>query len=680
MKVPISDIRRVNIASFLSFILKRCRGNVGVAIASKANPWCHDIKRRRHFVTSSGGNQFEKREEKNLFEEELKNVYKQFTIQRNNNNESKCEEILIVCDDELSENKKCIGDVVRMDDNTYGVVLQLNKNNTIIGKIRGNMDQGEKYNNGNIAHVGEEKNVYSPFEYLNYLYLLRKEKLNIFSHKSEEMYDKKVIKKQLYINHLLIDMFSKINHGQKVCVIGNKDEGKKNLLTSILCENLLVNLVKNKENFFILCSYIHNSEIVNILENLHEQFRNILICSGEKIGHSEEEKEKYEMDKLYSKKYTYENVQIPNDLLLINSTPQMDSKVATYISPILSLHKLNDYKQIYKNVILILYNVTNYSETVWQLQREMSSFVKNYYHKNEEIIWTNEAKYTLLSALPFSVYTVISKYLSFAAYPHFAQDCDVHSKQGKHQLCVTHTDERDNSRCSYGFTTWKFSDLPYVQEQLRREYTTSSVTSFLFFDHVKGQEKCPIQSYALSLSENCIYLMKNNLGIHSEVNIKHVINNEIVEENKIWECTKNEIKKVIHKRNSLQALIENKKIMNIYIDHWEMEDFIHYNNIYYILMNTNFETLYFNTFQRIVFLRNLLTFNFTNDIITQKHINYYHMQFISYYMDNMKYFSFLEAEFFKKFQLLNQMEYALLFLRKIDAVLKHIKSPFTYVS
>ncbi|CRG95095.1 conserved Plasmodium protein, unknown function [Plasmodium gallinaceum] len=582
---------------------------------------------------------------KNLYEEELNSVFKQYPVYKKKN--EKNEEILIT--NENNKDKK-IGDIIKLDNYIYGVVLQINKNNIVIGKIN---EQEEKNTNKKLTDVNK-KNIYTPFEYVDYLFQ-KNSKLNIFNSNRKEIY-KKVIKKQLYSDILLIDFFNKINYGQKVCVIGEKELGKKKILISIMYENLLVNSIKKNENFFIICSNSYKCEVINIFSHLNELFRNTYKNIGENNNDTENQ-----IENIYSKNYIYENIKIPDDVLLINSTPNNDSKISSYILPLLSLYNLNEYEKKYKNVILIFYDINNYNNIYLELQNQMNTFMKNYYHKNEEI---NKSKSLYIASLPFSIQTILSKYFSSSVYPYYKQKDNNSQKQ-------------DNSNnIKFSLENFKFSDLLNINED--KNYNISnSVTTFCFFD---DDEKInQIKNYALSLSENNIYLKKNNLNIYPEINVNYFIKNDIVENNKIWRIIKNEIRNIFDKRNELFELIENKKMMKIYIDHWEYEDFIHYNNIYYILIYKNFKIFNLNSFENLVFLRNLLTYNFTNEIISQKSIELFYDQFFNYYFKNLKYFSFLYTEYYKNIKSFYQIKNAVIFLNKIDEVIKNIKPPFNYI-
>ncbi|CRH01702.1 conserved Plasmodium protein, unknown function [Plasmodium relictum] len=635
MKKPL--LKWNNIFS-LSYISKRNYYNISTL--SNLNKY-----NKRNILTSRENSHFNKCN-RNLFEEELNNIFKQYPVSEEKS--EKNEEILITS---KNNGDKKIGDVIKLDNYIYGVVLQINKSSIIIGKI---YEREQKNTNEKCIEV-QKKNIYSPFEYLNSLFP-NSNKLNIFNSNNKEVY-KKVVKKQLYSDILLIDFFNKIKFGQKVCVIGEKDFGKKKILISVMYENLLVNTIKKNENFFILCSNSYKSEIMNIFCDLNELFKNTY--KNKKEGNNRDTENIIEQ--IYSKNYIYENIKIPNDVLLINSTPNNDSKVSSYILPILSLYNLNEYKKKFKNVILVFYDINNYHKILLDLQNDMNTFIKNYYHKNEEI---NKSKSLCIASLPFSIQTILSKYFSSSSYPYYTQKDEDLQEQ----------DNINNSK--YSLENFKYSDLINIIEH--KNYNTSnSVTTFCFFDN--DEEINQIKNYALSLSENNVYLLKNNLNIYPEININYFIKNEIAESNKIWKAIKDEIRNIFDKRNELLTLIENKKMMKIYVDHWEYEDFIHYNNIYYILIYKSFKIFNLNSFENLVFLRNLLIYNFTNEVISQKSVESYYEQFFNYYFQNFKYFSFLYSEYYKNLKSFRQTKYAIIFLNKIDKVIKNIKPSFNYV-
>ncbi|ETB62715.1 hypothetical protein YYC_00408 [Plasmodium yoelii 17X] len=641
--------------------------------------------------------------DKNLFVEELNNVFKEFPLENKNNLSN--EDIFISINYKQNENKQ-IGSIIKMDDTTYGIVLQLNKKDTIIGRIKnikkecienlcetdlGNMEDNK------MVH----KNVYSPYEYLNYLYLKNCEKINIFNMNNKEIFNKRVITKQLYTNNLLIDLFYKINYGQKICIIGEKDQGKQNLLNSIIYENLLVNLIKENENFFIICSTSQKSEIVSIFQKLYEQFRkneNWLDENGEKNNDDQRYQEETKIDKLYSKNYTYENIKIPNDILLINSVPQNDTKVATYVLPFLSTYNLHMYKNMYKNVILIFYDVEKYSTIVLDLQKEMNILIKNYYEKKENIKISSEKYAHNISTLPFSMYTILSRYLSLSMYPYIKyknvndqlKDDSKLSKMesgkmesGKMESGEVESGEVESGEVESGniqsLENFKYSDLVNIKKEKNKnsDISINSATTFLFLDNNEKKEMIDIKNYALSLCENSIYLFKNKLGIYPEININNVIKNCTIENNKIWEYIKHEIRQVFDKRKELIELNENKKIMNIYIDHWENEDLIHYNNIYYILMYNNSKIFNLNTFYQIIFLKILFSYNFTNENISQKTIQAFYQKFFYYYFRHRKYFSYLHAHYYTNLSSFQEKENAHNFLQKIETVLRYTKPYFS---
>ncbi|KAI4836400.1 hypothetical protein MKS88_004194 [Plasmodium brasilianum] len=730
--------KKINLFHPYLYILKK--NYLNLTAVSKSNlKYCHYDNKKRHITTCIEKNNFKKSRKANLFDEELKNIFKEYPILKVTNNGCKNEELLIIVDEERSECKK-IGDIIKLDAHSYGIVLQINRNSIVFGKINEksfemseekklkNKDQknGKKKTSEQMsANVEEKKNVFSPLEYLNYIFFKKNKSvnsylnlelnsninINLFSQNSKEIYSKRAIKKQLYSSLFLNDIFNKINYGQKVCVIGGKNQGKQSVLNSIIYENLLVNLIKKDENFFIICANSCKSEIVNLFQNLYERFRNTHNWSCEKKKNwlykkeEEEEEEKMEeMEKLYSKNYIYENVKIPNDIILINSTAKDSSKVSIYVSPILSLYNLNEYKKIYKNVIFVFYNVTTYSEIVLELQNEMNTLIKNYYHRNEKI---NETKWLCVSALPLSIYTILSKIFSFSVYPHYVVDVEENVRAGRGMDCkgassrrvatgttitsstdtnttairTTNSDSKYSgvrciAHCEYSLDAFMYSDMLHMKEEESPDTISNSVTTLCFFD--EGEAVSRIKNDALSLSENNIYLLKNDLNIIPEINISHIIKNEVIEKNKIWKIIKDEIRHIFDKRNELISLIENKKIMNIYIDHWEYEDMIYYNNIYYILVYKNFEIFNLNSFEQLVFLRNLLTYNFTNEVISKNSINTYYNQFFAYYFHHIKYFSFLQTEYFKHLKTFTQDKNASMFLHTLDTVLKNVKPAFIY--
>ncbi|CAD2102138.1 conserved Plasmodium protein, unknown function [Plasmodium vinckei lentum] len=613
---------------------------------------------------------------KNLFVEELNNVFKEFPLENNNNLSN--EDILISIDYKQDENKQ-IGSILKMDDNTYGIVLQLNKNDTIIGRIKNVkkecVENAYETDLGNTKH----KNVYSPYEYLNYLYLKNDKKINIFNINNKEMFNNRVITKQLYTNNLLIDLFYKINYGQKICIVGEKDQGKQNLLNSIIYENLLINLIKENENFFIICSTSHKSEIASIFQNLYEQFRkngNWLDENREKNNDDQRYHEETKIDKLYSKNYTYENIKIPNDILLINSIPQNDTKVATYVSPFLSTYTLHMYKNIYKNVILIFYDVEKYSTIVLDLQKEMNILIKNYYEKKEDIKINSEKYAHNISTLPFSMYTILSKYYSLSMYPYFKYKNTNDQLNDCSKLPNMENVKTDDS--VHSLENFKYYDLVNMKKEKNENNDTSinSVTTFLFLDSGEKNEMIDIKNYALSLCENSVYLFKNKLGMYPEININNVIKNCVIENNKIWEYVKHEIRQVFDKRKELMELNQNKKMMNIYIDDWENEDLIHYNNVYYILMYNNLKIFNLNTFDQIIFLKILFSYNFTNENISQKSIQAFYQKFFYYYFRHRKYFSYLHAQYYTNLSSFQEKENAHNFLQKIETVLRYTKPHF----
>ncbi|CXJ02144.1 conserved Plasmodium protein, unknown function [Plasmodium berghei] len=624
---------------------------------------------------------------KNLFVEELNNVFKEFPLENKNNLSN--EDIFISINYKEHENKQ-IGSILKMDDNTYGIVLQLNKNDTIIGRIKNVKKECiENLCGTDLGNMEDNKmgctNVYSPYEYLNYLYLKNCKKINIFNINNKEMFSKMVITKQLYTNNLLIDLFYKINYGQKICIIGEKDQGKQNLLNSIIYENLLVNLIKENENFFIICSTSHKSEITSIFQKLYEQFRknkNWLDGNGEKNNDDQRYQEETKIDKLYSKNYTYENIKIPNDILLINSVPQNDTKVATYVSPVLSTYNLHMYKNMYKNVILIFYDVEKYSNIVLDLQKEMNILIKNYYEKKENIKISSEKYGHNISTLPFSMYTILSRYLSLSMYPYIKyqnvndqlKDDSKLSKMKNGKLDENYSDGNIRSLGNF-----KYSDLVNMKKEKNENSAISinSTTTFLFLDNNEKKEMTDIKNYALSLCENSIYIFKNKLGIYPEININNVIKNCTIENNKIWEYFKHEIRQVFDKRKELMELNENKKMMNIYIDHWENEDLIHYNNIYYILMYNNSKIFNLNTFYQIIFLKILFSYNFTNENISQKSIQAFYKKFFYYYFRHSKYFSHLHAQYYTNLSSFQKKENAHNFLQKIETILRYTKPYFS---
>ncbi|KOB89510.1 hypothetical protein PFDG_05059, partial [Plasmodium falciparum Dd2] len=84
----------------------------------------------------------------------------------------------------------------------------------------------------------KKENVYSPYEYLKYLFS-KHNKLNIFHHDNREIYHKRCIRKHLHGNIFLIDIFNKIKYGQIICVIGETDTPHNVMLLFLtLCRSI----------------------------------------------------------------------------------------------------------------------------------------------------------------------------------------------------------------------------------------------------------------------------------------------------------------------------------------------------------------------------------------------------------------------------------------------------------
>ncbi|SOV18034.1 conserved Plasmodium protein, unknown function [Plasmodium sp. gorilla clade G2] len=648
----------------------------------------------------------------NLFEEELTKVFKEYPILKRNNI-SHYEEILIKEDD--INNKYKIGDIICIDDHTFGVVLQINQNNTIIGKIY-QKNIKNKYNNNNIININinEKRNVYSPYEYLKYLFSKHNNKLNIFHHNNKEIYHKKSIKKQLHSNIFLIDIFNKIKYGQKICVITEKDKAKNVMLISLIYENLLINTICKNENLFIICSNIHKSELKLFFQELHELFRQMVNKSGKnnnnnnnnnkgmdninnidiKMNNMYKNNDIYKtniVDKLYSENYIYDDIKIPNDILWINSTTHYDTQYSCYLAPILTTYNLNEYKKKYKNIIMVFYNVTRYNEIVTDLQNYMNIFMKNYYNnkKKEEIenkikknIWKDEF---FITSLPLSAHSIISKYLSHAMYPHYMEkeedEVGIELKNNKYIYDSTSyknnkTDIYDKNDMSYTLDSYKYYDYINLNiSNLQINNISNSVSSFCFIDKTQ-HELSRINDYALSLCDNYISLIDNKYNINPEMDMNSFLHNKIIENNQIWYIVKKDIQDIFNKRDEYIKLIENKGKMNIYIDHWEEENFVHYNNIYYIIVYKNFNIFNLNSFQLLVLLRSLIYSNFTNPNISKDHIHFFYEQFFHYYYQNFKYFSILHDEYYKNLKKFKQIEGAQEFINKVDTVMKYIKPNF----
>ncbi|ANQ09916.1 Uncharacterized protein PCOAH_00042000 [Plasmodium coatneyi] len=648
--------------------------------------------------------------EPNLFEEELSNVFNEYPLSTQRNRQIGDEEIIIT--DEEREELKRIGNVVRIDQSSYGVVLQINKHNVVLGRVKNGRleDTVAEVEEDSTQVVSKQKaktNVYTPFEYLNYLLLKEPtNQLNIFRGKIKETYHRRVVIKQLNTNLLLIDLFNKINYGQKVCISGEDDTGRREVIQSILYENLLTNLIHKNEHFFIICSNGAKSEMLGLFRDLHKWLA--LACAGEgKIHLSDRLLDEHEDDftdtlpnahELYSKNYSLDGVKLPNDVLLICTPPKGASKVATYISPLLPLYNLEEYKKKYKNIVLIFYDVTSYSEVCSELQKEMEVFVRNYGQQMGETFRGRSSTgrsstgvpiipRTALpaqAALPLSVHSILSKYMAVTKYPHFVEDpAGVESIQSEYTNNVSEETPlrgSDSSRVEY-ITNCKYGDaLLQMEDKMGRNKNqiTGSVTSFCFF--TQSEQSNPTTDYTLSLSENNIHLLRNNLNIHPDVHISQSIKKVTVEENKIWEIIKDEIKKIYERKNELTALNENKKKYKIFIDHWEEEDLIHYNNIYSILSCANYYMSTFCSFQRIVFFQILLRYNFTNTTISRKSVHSFFLQFLHFYLSNEKYLSLLRDAYYSQLRSFRDVENARAFVRKMDFVLRCLRPPFRYVA
>lgn len=653
----------------------------------------------------------------NVFEEELNNVFNEYPLSTQRKRPIGDEEIIIT-DEERDELKK-IGNVVKLDQSSYGVVLQINKNNVILGRVKNDslVDTEAEVEEDTTEHVFKQKvetNVYTPYEYLNYL--LSKEpinQLNIFTDRVKESYHRKVAVKQLNTNLLFIDLFNKVNYGQKVCISGEKDAGRREVIQSILYENLLTNLIHKNEHFFIICSNGAKSETLDLFRDLHKWLA--FACSGEGKTHlsgslSGSLPDQFEDDfpdtlpyahELYSKNYSLDGVKVPNDVLLICTPPQGGSKVATYISPLLPLYNLEEYKRKYKNIVLIFYDVATYSEVCSELQKEMNIFVRNYEKQIGEALGGRSTRGVTIipgealpppTTLPLSVHTILSKYMAMSKYPHFVEEImgedtpaeeSIKSENTNNVSEETTPKESHMSRakhvpsCKYGDAVLQMEDKAVRNES----QITDSVTTFCFFTESKqSKESNPATEYTLSLSENNIHMLKNHLNIHPDFNISQAIKKITKDENKIWEIIKDEIKKIYERKNELTALNENKKNYKIFIDHWEEEDLIHYNNIYYILTCENYYMSTFSSFQMIVFLKILLRYNFTNTTISRKSVHSFFLQFLHFYLSNEKYLSLLRDAYYQQLRSFSDLENARAFMRKMDFVLRCLRPPFRYVT
>ncbi|SOV81316.1 conserved Plasmodium protein, unknown function [Plasmodium sp. gorilla clade G3] len=704
LKKDLFYIKKKNVMSFSFFPLCKIKKNDKVYQTVSNSMFYYNNKRYNTNINLT-------KRKNNLFEEELTNVFKEYSILKRNNI-SEYEEILIKEDD--TNKKYKIGDIISLDDHTFGVVLQINQNNTIIGKIYDKNIKNKHINHNFIdININEKRNIYSPYEYLKYLFS-KHNKLNIFHYNNKEIYHKRSIKKQLHSNIFLIDIFNKIQYGQKVCVIGEKDTAKNVMLLSLIYENLLINTICKNENLFIICSNMYKSELKFFFQELHELFRQMLNKSGEKknnkgidnikkmnmkkdnINENNDMCEMNIVEKLYSENYIYEEVgiKIPNDILWINSTTCYDTQFSCYLAPILTTYNLNQYKKKYKNIIMVFYNVTRYNEIVTDLQNYMNIFMKNYYNnkKNEEIknkiktIWRDDF---FITSLPLSAHSIISKYLSYAIYPHYIEkeEEEIEAKKKINKCIYDSTsfqnntaDAHDKNDMSYTLDSYKYYDYINLNrnlniDNLQINNISNSVTSFCFIDKTQ-HELTRINDYALSLCDNYILLIDNKYNINPEMNINSFLNREIIENNQIWYIIKKDIQHIFNKRDEYIKLIENKRKMNIYIDHWEEENVVHYNNIYYIIIYKNFKIFNLNSFQLLVLLRSLIYSNFTNPHISKNHIHFFYQQFFDYYYQNFKYFSILHDDYYKNLKNFKQKEGAQEFINKVDTVIKYIKPNF----
>ncbi|KMZ91299.1 hypothetical protein PVMG_00173 [Plasmodium vivax Mauritania I] len=648
----------------------------------------------------------------NLFEEELSNIFKEYPLSTQKNRQIDDEEIIIT--DEERDELKRIGNVVKLDESTYGVVLQINKHSVVLGRVRNGKlkdSQAEAEENPTqLLSKNDETNVYTPFEYLHHL--LSKEptdQLNIFRGRVKESYHRRVAIKQLHTNLLLIDLFNRINYGQKVCISGERDAGRREVILSILHENLLANLVHKNEHFFIICSNGPKSETLGLFRDLHGWLAGgCHSLSGLSSGLSGGLSGDLPGDlpgglprdlphnlpparELYSKNYSLDGVKLPNDVLLIRTPPQGASKVATYISPLLPLYNLEEYKRRYKNIVLILYDVETYGEVCSELQKEMGIFVRNYEQQiGEAFRGRSPASVPIIqAALPLSVHTILSKYMAVSKYPHYVGEVPGEDPPGAEPIqreCTNNvsgeTPPRKSHRggaksapnCKYGDALLQMGDKRGRNESS----TTGSVTTICFF--TKGEQSNPVTDYALSLSENNMHLLRGNFDVHPDFKLNQAIQGVNVEQNKIWEIIKEEIKKIYERKNELTTLNENKKKYKVFIDHWEQEDLIHYNNIHCILTCANCYVSSLCSFQMVVFFKILLQYNFTNAAISTKSVHSFFLQFLHFYLSNKKYFSLLRDAYYEQLHSFSRLQNARVFLRKMDVVLRCLRPPFRYVA
>ncbi|KJP86870.1 hypothetical protein AK88_03481 [Plasmodium fragile] len=647
----------------------------------------------------------------NIFEEELSNVFKEYPLSTQRNRQIEDEEIIILNEDR--DELKKIGNVLKLDQSSYGVVLQINKNSVVVGRVKKNgciegaEAEVEEHTTQLLYQQEGETNVYTPFEYMNYL--LAKEptkQLNIFRDRVKETYHERVAIKQLHTNLLLIDLFKKINYGQKVCISGEKDAGRREIIQSVLYENLLTNLIHKNEHFFIICSNGAKSEMLDLFRDLHKWLA--LACSGDGKSHllnhlqADFAKTVPHAHELYSNNYSLDGVKLPNDVLLICTPPQGGSKVATYISPLLPLYNLEEYKKKYKNVVLIFYDVTTYGEICSELQKEMEVFVKNYEQQGVEAIGARSSRGVSImprtamppqAVLPLSVPSVLSKYMGVSKYPLFLEDAIGKDPTGSESVRSDYTNNNNNaseeirprdsnrskekyiSNCKYGDALLQMGDKAIAKNESQ---ISGSVTTFCFF--TKSEQSNPANEYTLSLSENNIQLVRSHLDIHPHINLNQAIQKITSDENKIWEIIKNEIKKIYERRNELATLNENKKKYKIFIDHWEQEDLIHYNNIYSILTCANYYMSTLSSFQIILFFQMLIRYNFTNTTISRKSVHSFFLQFLHFYLSNEKYLSLLRDAYYQQLSSFRHVENARAFVRKMDIVLRSLRPPFRYVA
>ncbi|EUD67688.1 hypothetical protein C922_01874 [Plasmodium inui San Antonio 1] len=654
----------------------------------------------------------------NVFEEELSNVFNEYPLSSTQRNRQIGDEEIIITDEERDELKR-IGNVVKIDQSSYGVVLQINKHSVVLGRVKnvtleGGKAKVEEYTTKLVSEQKAQTNVYTPFEYLNYL--LAKEPtnqiINLFRDRVKETYHGRVAIKQLHTNLLLIDLFNKINYGQKICISGEKDTGRGEVIQSILYENLLTNLIHKNENFFIICSNGAKSETLGLFHDLHKWLT--LACAGGAKSHlvgglssglSDElggglsgEPADHFPDplppphELYSKNYSLDGVKLPNDVLLICTPPQGGSKVATYISPLLPLYNLEEYKRKYKNVVLIFYDVTTYSEICSELQKEMAFFVRNYAKQIEEALGGRSSTSVPLipAALPLSVQTILSKYMAVTKFPHCVEEATgeedpsgAESIQSEYtnNACEESPARKSHSgrpkyvpNCKYGDAILQMEDKIGRNESR----TSGSVTTFCFI--TKSEQSNPDINYTLSLSENNLHLLRNHFDIHPYFDLQQAIKKVTMDENKIWEIIKDEIREIYERRNELTALNENKKKYKIFIDHWEEEDLIHYNNIHFILTCANYYMSSFCSFQIVVFFQILIRYNFTNTTISRKSVHSFFLQFLHFYLSNEKYFSLLRDAYYQQLPSFCHVENARVFMRKMDVVLRCLRPPFRYVA